>query len=86
MKDPLEEAGVDVNSRVATGILVAFLLGMVWLFLLVPGSRTPLLIVLGIIVMVMLHEFGHYFVAKKSGMKVRVLRRLRSPALVVPSR
>ena len=25
MKDPLEEASVDVNSRVATGILVAFL-------------------------------------------------------------
>ncbi len=70
MKDPLEEASVDVNSRVATGILVAFLLGMVWLFLLVPGSRTPLLIVLGIIVMVMLHEAGHYFVAKRSGMKV----------------
>jgi len=70
MKDPLEEASVDVNSRVATGILIAFLLGMVWLFLLVPGSRTPLLIVLGIIVMVMLHEAGHYFVAKRSGMKV----------------
>jgi membrane-associated protease RseP (regulator of RpoE activity) len=70
MKDPLEEAGVDVNSRVATGILVAFIVGMVWLFLLVPGSRTPLLIVVGIILMVMLHEFGHYFVAKRSGMKV----------------
>jgi len=72
MRDVLEEAGVgaDVNSRVATGILVTFLAAMAALFLFVPGSRTPLLIVLGIIVMVMLHELGHYVVAKRSGMKV----------------
>jgi membrane-associated protease RseP (regulator of RpoE activity) len=70
MKDPLEDAGVEVNSRVATGILVAFLAAMVALFVLRPGARTPLLIVLGIILMVMLHEFGHYIVAKRSGMKV----------------
>ena len=70
MKDPLEDAGVDVNSRTATGILAAFLAGMIALFVFVPGSRTPLLLVLGIVVMVMLHELGHYLVAKKSGMKV----------------
>jgi membrane-associated protease RseP (regulator of RpoE activity) len=40
------------------------------LFIFAPGSRTPLLIVLGIIVMVMLHELGHYVMAKRSGMKV----------------
>jgi membrane-associated protease RseP (regulator of RpoE activity) len=68
----LEDAGVgaDVNSRVATGILLTFIAAMLALFLFVPGSRTPLLIVLGIIVMVMLHELGHYLVAKRSGMKV----------------
>jgi membrane-associated protease RseP (regulator of RpoE activity) len=70
VKDPLEDAGADVNSRTATGILVLFLAAMVALFLFVPGSRTPLLLVLGIVVMVMLHELGHYLVAKKSGMKV----------------
>jgi membrane-associated protease RseP (regulator of RpoE activity) len=70
MKDPLEEAGVDVNSRAATGILITFLAAMVALFVFEPGSRTPLLIVLGIVLMVMLHEFGHYIVAKRSGMKV----------------
>jgi membrane-associated protease RseP (regulator of RpoE activity) len=70
MKDPLEEAGVEVNSRIASGILVAFLAGMAALFVFVPGSRTPLLLVLGIIVMVMLHEFGHYWTAKRAGMKV----------------
>jgi membrane-associated protease RseP (regulator of RpoE activity) len=70
VKDPLEEAGVDVSSRLATGILLGFLAAMVTLFVFEPGSRTPLLIVLGIIVMVMLHELGHYVVAKRSGMKV----------------
>lgn len=72
MRDVLEDAGVgeNVNSRVATGILVAFIVAMVALFVFEPGSRTPLLIVLGIILMVMLHELGHYVVAKKSGMLV----------------
>ncbi len=70
MKDPLEEAGVEVASRTATTILAAFILGMVALAIFVPGSRTPLLLVLGIILMVMLHEFGHYYTAKRSGMKV----------------
>ena len=72
MKDPLEEAGVgaDVNSRVATGILLTFIAAMVALAIFVPGSRTPLLLIVGIILMVMLHEFGHYWMAKRSGMKV----------------
>jgi len=70
VKDPLEEASVDVNSRVATGILLAFVAAMVALFLFVPGSRIPLLLIAGIILMVMLHELGHYWTAKRSGMKV----------------
>ena len=43
---------------------------MVALAVFVPGSRTPLLIIVGIILMVMLHEFGHYSTAKRAGMKV----------------
>jgi membrane-associated protease RseP (regulator of RpoE activity) len=72
MKDPLEDAGVgaDVSSRLATGILVTFIAAMVALAIFVPGSRTPLLLIVGIILMVMLHEFGHYWMAKRSGMKV----------------
>jgi membrane-associated protease RseP (regulator of RpoE activity) len=70
MRDPLEEAGVEVNSRVASGILLLFIAAMVALAIFVAGSRTPLLLVLGIILMVMLHEFGHYWTAKRAGMKV----------------
>ena len=54
----------------ATGILVAFLAALAALVVFVPGSRTPLLLVLGIVIMVMLHEAGHYSLAKRSGMKV----------------
>jgi membrane-associated protease RseP (regulator of RpoE activity) len=70
VRDPLEDAGVEVTSRTATAILVAFLAAMVWLAIFVPGSRTPLILITGIILMVMLHEFGHYITAKRSGMKV----------------
>ena len=70
MKDPLEEASVDVNSGVATRVFVAFLAGLVLLAVFVPGSRTPLVLIAGIVLMVMLHEFGHYWTAKRAGMKV----------------
>ena len=70
MKDPLEDAGIEVASRTATGMLVAFVAAMVALAIFVPGSRTPLILIVGIILMVMLHEFGHYITAKRAGMKV----------------
>jgi membrane-associated protease RseP (regulator of RpoE activity) len=69
VKDPLEEAGVDVDRSIATKILLLFLVGLVGLAIFVPGSRTPLLIVSGIIGLVMLHEAGHFFTAKRAGMK-----------------
>lgn len=70
MKDPLEEAGTGVGRRAATAILVAVVAGLVLLAIFRPGSRTALAIVLGLIVMVMLHEAGHYITAKRAGMKV----------------
>ena len=70
MRDPLEEAGVDVNSRTATGILLLVIAGLVALGVFVPGSRTPLALIFGIILLIMLHEFGHYWTAKRAGMKV----------------
>ena len=69
MKDPLEEAGVEVDGKVATRILFLFIIGLVALAVFVPGSRTPLIIITGIILLVMLHEFGHFLTAKRAGMK-----------------
>ena len=70
MKDPLDEASVDVSRGVAARILLAVVVGLIALAVFVPGVRVPLAIVTGIVVMVMLHEAGHYWAAKRTGMKV----------------
>jgi len=69
VKDPLEEASADVDRRGASFILLAIVAGLVALAIFRPGSRDALAIVVGIVVMVMLHEAGHYFAAKRTGMK-----------------
>jgi len=70
VKDPFEEASADVDRRGATFILVAVVVGLVGLAIVRPGARDAILIVAGIVLMVMLHEAGHYITAKRSGMKV----------------
>ena len=70
MKDPLEESTVEMTRGGATRFLVAFLAALVGLAVFVPGSRIPLAIIVGIVLMVMLHEAGHYITAKRAGMKV----------------
>lgn len=70
MKDPLEESTVDMTREGATRFLVVFVAALVALAVFVPGSRIPLAIVVGIILMVMFHEAGHYIMAKRAGMKV----------------
>jgi membrane-associated protease RseP (regulator of RpoE activity) len=70
VKDPLEEAGVDVTSRGAKATLLVVLLGIAVLLVARPSSRYTIAIIFGIVAMVVLHEAGHYLVAKRSGMKV----------------
>jgi len=69
VKDPLEEASADVDRRGATFILIAVVAGLFLLAVFRPGARDALFIVLGIVLMVMLHEFGHFLTAKRAGMK-----------------
>jgi membrane-associated protease RseP (regulator of RpoE activity) len=69
VRDPLEEASVDVNRRGATFVLIAVVLGLVGLAIVRPGARDALAIIFGIILMVMLHEAGHFIAARRSGMK-----------------
>jgi membrane-associated protease RseP (regulator of RpoE activity) len=69
VKDPLEEASVDVGRRGAAFILLAVVVGLVGLGIVRPGARDALLIVFGIVLMVMLHEAGHFFAARRAGMK-----------------
>jgi membrane-associated protease RseP (regulator of RpoE activity) len=69
VRDPLEEASVDVDRRGATFVMIAVVLGLVGLAIVRPGARDALAIIFGIILMVMLHEAGHFIAARRSGMK-----------------
>ena len=70
MKDPLEEAGSDVTRRGAGISLLLVLLGLIVLAVLRPSTIDTLAIIFGIVALIMLHEAGHYFTAKRAGMKV----------------
>ncbi len=69
MKDPFEDASADVGRSGAALILVALIAALVGLAIFRPGSRDVLAIILGLVLMVMLHEAGHFIAAKKTGMK-----------------
>ena len=70
MKDPLEEAGSDVTRRGAGVSLLLVLLGLILIAVLRPSTIDTLAIIFGIVALIMLHEAGHYFTAKRAGMKV----------------
>jgi membrane-associated protease RseP (regulator of RpoE activity) len=70
VKDPLEEAGSDVTRRGAGISLLLVLLGLIVLAVLRPSTIDTLAIIFGIVALIMLHEAGHYFTAKRAGMKV----------------
>jgi membrane-associated protease RseP (regulator of RpoE activity) len=69
VKDPLEEASADVDRRGATLILVGVIVFLIGLAVFRPSSQDALALVVGIILMVMLHEAGHFVAARRSGMK-----------------
>jgi membrane-associated protease RseP (regulator of RpoE activity) len=70
VKDPLDEASVDVTRRGAGISLLIVLLGLIALAILRPSTISTLAIIFGIVALIMLHEAGHYFTAKRAGMKV----------------
>jgi membrane-associated protease RseP (regulator of RpoE activity) len=69
MKDPLEEASPSTR-RGAAGAALILLVGLLLLAVVRPGTRDTLAIILGIVLLIMAHEGGHYIAAKRSGMKV----------------
>lgn len=70
MRDPLEEAGKQVTRKGAGMSLLLVLAGLIVLAIARPSTADTLAIILGIVALIMLHEAGHYFAAKRSGMKV----------------
>lgn len=71
MKDPLlgedQQAAVNQGGRSWIAVAIA---AVVLLLLVRPSAWVAVSIVVGIILTVMLHEFGHFLAAKSSGMKV----------------
>jgi membrane-associated protease RseP (regulator of RpoE activity) len=70
VKDPLEEASSDVTRRGAGISLLLVLFGLILLAILRPSTIDTLAIIFGIVALIMLHEAGHYFTAKRAGMKM----------------
>ncbi|HEY3097202.1 MAG TPA: M50 family metallopeptidase [Acidimicrobiia bacterium] len=70
MKDPLDEASVEVTRRGAGVSLLILLFGLIVLAIVRPSTIDTIAIIFGIVALIMAHEAGHYFTAKRAGMKV----------------
>jgi membrane-associated protease RseP (regulator of RpoE activity) len=70
VKDPLEEASSQMTRKGAGFSLLLVLAGLVVLAVVRPSTADTLAIIFGIVALIMLHECGHYYAAKRSGMKV----------------
>ncbi|MBM3674216.1 MAG: site-2 protease family protein [Actinobacteria bacterium] len=69
MKDPLGDAAPVETRKAVSGILV-IVASLVLLVALRPSLLVTVAIIVGLVVTIMLHEWGHYYAAKKAGMKV----------------
>ncbi|HEX2738261.1 MAG TPA: M50 family metallopeptidase [Acidimicrobiia bacterium] len=70
MRDYLEEASEDVSPRRAAAVAGLIVLGLVFISILRPSIRGTIELIVGIVLVVMLHELGHFITAKRAGMKV----------------
>lgn len=68
MKDPLAQVDVPASR---TGLIV-ILLGLVAVVgaILNPSVAATVAVILSLVLMIILHEFGHFVMAKRAGMKV----------------
>ncbi len=66
--DPFEDVKVDPRRGVAlTGVAVLAIIVGSFFF---PTQTAVVAVIAALFVMIMLHEFGHFIAAKRSGMKV----------------
>ena len=68
VSDPFEDVQVDPARATAMTlvVLVALAIGAVFF----PTQAAVIAVIVALFVMIMLHEFGHFIAAKRSGMKV----------------
>ena len=70
MRDYLDEASEDVSPRRAATVGGLIVLGLILISILRPSIRGTIELIVGIVMVVMLHELGHFITAKRAGMKV----------------
>jgi membrane-associated protease RseP (regulator of RpoE activity) len=68
VKDPLETVDIDTR-RAITYVLLAIAVSFVLAFAK-PNLFGTIVVILSFFVMIILHEFGHFVMAKRAGMKV----------------
>jgi membrane-associated protease RseP (regulator of RpoE activity) len=68
VRDPLEAVDIDTR-RAITYVLIAIAFGVV-LAVAQPNLFGTIAVIVSFFVMIMLHEFGHFVMAKRAGMKV----------------
>jgi membrane-associated protease RseP (regulator of RpoE activity) len=68
VKDPLESVEIDPR-RAITYVVLAIAVGTV-LAIAKPNLFGTIAVIMSFFVMIMLHEFGHFLMAKRAGMKV----------------
>lgn len=70
MRDPLETDAPAVETRRAVTGIAAIIAGLALVVLARPSIWATVAIVVGLILTIMLHEWGHFVMAKRAGMKV----------------
>jgi membrane-associated protease RseP (regulator of RpoE activity) len=69
LKDPLDDAPpVETRKAITGGIVIV--LGIALLVAARPSAWFTIFLIVGIVFTIMLHEFGHFVMAKRAGMKV----------------
>ena len=69
MKDPLGDAPPVETRKAVTGAVV-MVLGLALIVLARPSLWVTVAIIVGLLLTIMLHEWGHYIMAKRAGLKV----------------
>jgi len=70
VKDPLGDDAPPVETRKAVVGISVMILVVAALVIVRPSTAVTVAIIVGLVFTIMLHEFGHYLAAKRSGMKV----------------
>jgi membrane-associated protease RseP (regulator of RpoE activity) len=70
VKDPLGDDAPPVETRKAVTAGILILAALILIMAVRPSTIVTISLIVGLVLTIMLHEWGHYMAAKRSGMKV----------------